>query len=581
MTIINCRGVKKTFGEMIALKNIHLDIASGDRIGLVGMNGAGKTTLANILFGSIQPDEGSVTYHRQQMKVGYLLQSTSYTVNTFYNMISDNDEFSAGSEFLELTSHLGLKKVQEWNSERLSGLSGGEKTKLAIAHIWASQPDFLILDEPTNHLDFEGVEWLINELKTYSGTTLIISHDRYFLDQSVERILEIEDGVSTNYPGNYTFYREEKNRRLQSQIHQYEEQRKYEQKIETEIERLKNWSSKAHRESTKKADKHVGFKEYYRVKAKKMDNQVKSRIKRLEKIEIEGVKKPKEETKVSFDWDNPVKRGRRIIEAELISKAYADRVLFRDSSFYIQRGEKIGLLGPNGSGKTTLIQMILGKECVDSGKLWVSPTANISYLTQDVTDLNPERTVLNLIEESHPFRDQSSKARTLLAGMGFNEAMLKKPIKQLSLGERTRVKLAQLIMQEQDMLILDEPTNHLDLATREQLEKTLSSYSGTLLLVSHDRYFLEQTCDKMLVFSNGKIQKVEVGFEEYKAQTDQKKTAAKDNKEELNEQRMIIENRIAYLLGEISKFKPGDSKYESLDQEFKQLIKQKQQLLER
>lgn len=195
---------------MIALKNIHLDIASGDRIGLVGINGAGKTTLANILFGSIQPDEGSVTYHRQQMKVGYLLQSTSYTVNTFYNMISDNDEFSAGSEFLELTSHLGLKKVHEWNSERLSGLSGGEKTKLAIAHIWASQPDFLILDEPTNHLDFEGVEWLINELKTYNGTTLIISHDRYFLDQSVERILEIEEGVSTNYPGNYTFYREEK-----------------------------------------------------------------------------------------------------------------------------------------------------------------------------------------------------------------------------------------------------------------------------------------------------------------------------------------------------------------------------------
>lgn len=580
MTILSCRGVKKAFGDLDVLKDIQFDIVSSERIGLVGMNGAGKTTLANLIFGNIEPDEGTLIHHRQGMKIGYLLQSTSYTVNTFYSMVATGDEPTSGDHFLELTSHLGLKKVQEWDSERLSGLSGGEKTKLAIAHIWASKPDVLILDEPTNHLDFGGVEWLINELKSFTGTTLIISHDRYFLDQTVERILELEDGISSNYPGNYTFYREEKNRRIQSQLHQYEEQRKYEQKIETEIERLKNWSDKAHRDSTKKADKNVGFKEYYRVKAKKMDNQVKSRIKRLEKIEIEGVKKPKEEVKVTFDWDHPVKRGKRIVEAGSISKVYGDRVLFRDSSFYIQRGEKIGLLGPNGCGKTTLIEMILGRARADSGEMWVSPTANISYLTQDVTDLNPERTVLDLLQETHPLREQFSKARTLLAGMGFNEAMLKKPIKQLSLGERTRVKLAQLIMEEQDLLILDEPTNHLDLVSREQLEKTLSSYSGTLLLVSHDKYFLEAACDKMLVFANNKIQKVEFGFEEYKTRTEQKKTTAKANKEELQEQRMIIENQIIYLLGEISKYKPGDPQYEAMDQEFKQLIKQKQQLLE-
>ena len=584
MTILSCHGIKKAFGDLDVLKDIQFDIVSGERIGLVGMNGAGKTTLANLIFGSTQPDEGNITHHRQEIKIGYLLQSTSYTVNTFHSMVVNGDDQSVSDHFLELTSHLGLKKVQEWNSERLGGLSGGEKTKLALAHIWSSKPDVLILDEPTNHLDFGGVEWLIHELKTYVGATLIISHDRYFLDQSVDRILELEDGVSTNYPGNYTFYREEKNRRIQSQIHQYEEQRKYEQKIEAEIDRLKNWSSKAHREAGKvgkMAEMRAGVKEFYRVKAKKMDKQVKSRIKRLEKIELEGVQKPKEEVKVSFDWDPPVKRGRRIVEAKLISKIYGDKVLFCDSSFYIQRGERIGLLGPNGCGKTTLIEMILGSELVDSGELWVSPTANISYLTQDVTDLNPERTVLDLLHQTHPQREQSSKARTLLAGMGFNEAMLKKPIKQLSLGERTRVKLAQLIMEEQDLLILDEPTNHLDLVSREQLEETLTSYSGTLLLVSHDRYFIEATCDKMLVFANGKIQKVETGFEEYTALTKQKKSATKENKAEQHEQMMIIENRIAYLLGEISKYAQGDSQYEALDQEFKQLIKQKQQLLSR
>jgi macrolide transport system ATP-binding/permease protein len=584
MTLISCRGVKKSFGDLTVLQDVNFDIANRERIGLVGMNGAGKTTLANIIFGSLQQDGGTVTHHRQQMKIGYLLQSTSYTVNTYYSMIDNGDDEIAGDKFLELTSHLGLKKVQEWNAERFDGLSGGEKTKLAIAHIWASKPDILLMDEPTNHLDFQGVEWLINELKIYTGTTLIISHDRFFLDKTVERIIELEEGASINYPGNYTFYREEKGRRFQSQLHEYEEQNKYEQKIESEINRLKNWSSKAHREAGKvgKMAEMRGTKEFYRSKAKSMDKQVKSRIKRLEKIEIEGVKKPKEEAKVRFDWNSPEKRGRRIVEAGQISKAYGERTLFGESSFYIQRGEKIGLLGPNGCGKTTLIRMIIGRETVDSGQLWVSPTTKIAYLTQDVTDLDldSERTVLDLIQDTHAIRDEAGKARTLLANMGFEEVMLKKPINQLSLGERTRIKLAQLIMREQDLLILDEPTNHLDLTSREKLEQTLISYSGTLLVVSHDRYFLEKTCDKLLVFADGKIQNVESGFKEYLEKAELKKTAPMGNRDHQEEQ-MIVENRIAFLLGEISRHSPGDSEYEALDLEFKQLIVQKKQLSQR
>jgi macrolide transport system ATP-binding/permease protein len=581
MTLISCRGIKKSYGDLSVLQNVNMDIDNEERIGLVGMNGSGKTTLANIIFGSLSLDGGAVTLHRQQMKIGYLLQSTSYTVNTFYNMVDKEDLTIKGDDFLEFSSHLGLKKVQEWNAERIRGLSGGEKTKLAIAHIWASKPDMLILDEPTNHLDFQGVEWLISELKSYGAATLVISHDRYFLDHTVERIIELEDGISINFPGNYTFYREEKSRRHRSQLHQYEEQKKYEQKIEMEIARLKNWSNKAHREAGKtgKMAEMRGVKEFYRSKAKKMDQQVKSRIKRLEKIEIEGVTSPKEEAKVQFDWNSPEKRGRRIIEAEQLTKSFGDRTLFRDSSFYIQRGEKIGLLGPNGCGKTTLLQMIIGGETMDSGKLWVSPTAKIAYLTQDVTGLDPKRSVLDLLHGTHADRVEVGKARTLLANMGIDESMLIKPIQQLSLGERTRIKLAQLLMRDQDLLILDEPTNHLDLTSREQLEETLTTYSGTLIVVSHDRYFLEKTCDKLLIFAEGKIQKIESGYEEYMEKTEQKKRTSRGNKEQLIEQKMILENRIVFLLGELSKHSPTDSQYEALDLEFKRLIEQKKRLL--
>ncbi|QGQ94892.1 ABC transporter ATP-binding protein [Paenibacillus psychroresistens] len=581
MTLINIRGIKKSYGDLAVLENIHFDIRKDERIGLVGMNGAGKTTLANLIFGSLAQDGGAITFHRQQLKIGYLQQSTSYSVNTFCNMIDPEDSTIKANRFLEFSSHLGLNKVQDWDSQRFSGLSGGEKTKLAIAHIWASKPDMLILDEPTNHLDFQGVEWLIKELKTYGAATMIISHDRYFLDHTVERIIELENGRSLSYPGNYTFYREEKLRRYQSQLHQFEEQQKYEHKIEAEITRLKNWSNKAHREAGKvgkMAEMRAGVKEFYRSKAKKMDQQVKSRIKRLEKIESEGVMKPKEENKVEFEWSSPEKRGRRLIEAKQLTKSFGYRTLFQESSFYIQRGDRIGLLGPNGCGKTTLLQMILGREPIDSGQLWVSPSAQIAYLTQDVSGLDPQRSVLELLQGAHVDPMQVGKARTLLANMGFDESMLIKPIQQLSLGERTRIKLAQLLMQDQDLLILDEPTNHLDLTSREQLEDTLSTYNGTLMIVSHDRYFLEKTCDKLLIFADGKIQRFERGFAEYKEKIEQQKSAPLANREDIHEQKMIIENRMAYLLGELNKYSSADSQYVALDMEFKRLVEMKKQI---
>ena len=573
--LLSCRGIKKDFGEVSLLKDINLDIAMGERVGLVGHNGSGKTTLANIIFGSSEKDGGDILWNQKDVGIGYLMQSTFYTSTTFNKMFSNNNNKHSLRNFLETSSYLGLEKVQDWNDERLRGLSGGEKTKLALASIWVSKPDLLLLDEPTNHLDFNGVQWLIEELKKYYGAILIISHDRYFLDKSVNRIIEIEDGQINNYGGNYSYYRDEKKRRYKSQLHGYLVQEKYKEKIAGDIDNLKGWSSKAHKQSRQKALEISGRKEHFRAKAKKMDKQVKSKLKRLEKIEIEGIEKPKEEERVNFIFKDTEKRGKRVLEARDITKSYGERVLFRDSSFYISHGDKIGVFGPNGCGKTTLIKAIMGEEILDSGDLFVSPSAKISYLSQDVLDLDGEKTILNLLDIAT--KEERSMARTLLANMGFNKEMVKKPVKTLSLGERTRLKIAQLILGENNLLILDEPTNHLDIHSRERLEETLEAYNGTILLVTHDRYMMERICDKIIVFKDNEIQRIESGLREYLNKLDNGDSNNKvgDRGKNNKEENLILENRIAYLLGELSRFSPKDPEYQKLDLEFKELIKRK------
>lgn len=576
--LLSCRGIKKDFGDLSVLKDINFDIAIGERIGLVGRNGAGKTTLANIIFRSLRQDKGDVVWYQRDVKTGYLMQSTFYTSHIFNDMFTNGESQYNIKDFLQTSSHLGMEKVQEWDKERVNGLSGGEKTKLALANIWASKPGLLVLDEPTNHLDYQGVQWLLEELKKYDGTIIIISHDRYFLDKSVHRIIEIEEGVINNYKGNYSFYRDEKKRQYESQLHEYMVQEKYKEKIAKEIKQIRNWSAKAHKESRKKELDNLGKKEYFRAKAKKMDKQIKSKLKRLEKLEIEGAKKPHEEAKVNFVFGSTSKIGKTILEAQNISKTYGERVLFKDSSFYVKRGERVGIFGRNGCGKTTFIKTIMGNEGIDSGKLFISPSAKIAYLSQDVMDLDEEKTTLDAFDITN--REKMSTTRTLLANMGFDEEMIMKPIKFLSLGERTRLKIAQLILQENSVLILDEPTNHLDLHSREKLEETLEAYEGTILLVSHDRYMMERICDKMLIFKDDKIQRAECGFGEYLDKFHNKDSTKKDSdkaKRNMKEEKMILENRIAYLLGELSKYTMEDPEYIKLDLEFKELIKMKKQ----
>lgn len=498
MTLLcSCKNIKIDYLEKEVLKKANLDIRIGEKIGLVGKNGAGKSTIANLLFGNLAPDAGQIIWFQSNVNMGYLQQSVYYTSNTFNELYDHEIEFQG---FLETTSLLGAKQVHHWGGDRLDGLSGGEKTKLALASVWSTNPNFLILDEPTNHLDYEGTQWLIQKLKTYKGTVLIISHDRYFLDETVSRILEIEAGEIQEYKGNYSFYREEKKRKYVSEMHAYEEQQKTKERINQQIKQLKNWSNKAHRDSTTKGLKSgtkIGAKEYFRVKAKKKDQQIKSQIKRLEKIDHKGVKKPKEEEDIYFLFKETEKKGKRILEAKNVKKQFGERTLFKDSSFTIKRGERIGLFGNNGSGKSTFIKCILGEVHLE-GTLYVTPSVNIGYLSQDVFDLKEDEDVLNLFDINN--REEEGNVRTMLANLGFDEVLVRKKISCLSLGERTKVKIARLLLNNHDLLILDEPTNHLDLHAREQLEDALLQYDRTLLLITHDRYLLERTCDRLLVF---------------------------------------------------------------------------------
>lgn len=590
MTILfTCSNIKKAFKEIDILKGINLTVCTGERIGLVGLNGCGKTTLTNIIFGMMEASDGRVNWHKTKTKMCYLQQSTDFTC-CLSDVGIEGTGFRGYSEgkdaigiFLKTANQLGLDDCIMENaivSKESHNLSGGEKIKLELAKIWAMRPEFIILDEPTNHLDYKGVKWITEELAKFKGTILIVSHDRYFLDNNVNRILEIEDGYINDYKGNYSFYRDEKKRRYESQLNQYLIQERYKQKIEGYINRLEEWSDKAHRESTKAPAGGVklGAKEKARAKAKKMDIQIKSRIKRLKKIEVEGVKKPKEEQRVDFKLNDANKKGYRIITADNLSKGFGNKVLFSSSSFYINRGEKVALIGDNGCGKTTLLKIILGEEAADRGKVFISSSCKVGFLSQTSEEKKMDVSIADFLEIHAD--ERGDKAQQLLANMGFKNELLNKSLSSLSFGEITRLKIIRLILKGSDLLILDEPLNHLDLHSREKLEEGLESYEGTVIIVSHDRYMLERICSKLLVFSNKRVYRKEYGLEEYfERQNNIKERGATGSSFRSSmEEKLILETKVAYILGKINNCTVGTPEYEILNNEYFKLMKKRKEI---
>lgn len=561
MFIVKARNITKSFADEMILNDVSFDLLKNERVGLVGANGAGKTTLAQIIYGQLAPDSGKIE-KQQNITIGYLHQSVDNTLQ---------EDALSSKEFYLRTSELGLQQVQNWTNEQLAHLSGGERLKITLAQIWATQPELLILDEPTNHLDFQGVNWLINELKHFNGTVLIISHDRYFLDKTVSTIYDLEQGNLTIYSGNYTTYREKKKKLNADKLHQYENMQKYKANVEQQINQLQQWSGKAHRNMNKQE----GFKEYHGVKAKKIDKAIKSKMKRLnQELEKKKIEKPIEEATVRFQFAENKKRGKRMVEAERLEKSFGKRTLFKDSSFYINNGERIGLIGPNGSGKTTLLNMIIGQEQQSSGKLIISQANKVAYLSQDVGDIPLSIRAIDALELTD--QEEQFKARTILANMGIHADKLMQPIATLSLGERTRIKLTKILLQGYNLLILDEPTNHLDLASREQLEAALTDFTGTLLIVSHDYYFMNKLCNKLLVIENEKIIRVEMNLEQYEKR---KQSQSEPNILGIKEELLCIETEITAVLGQISLILPSSEEYIQLDEKFLSLTKKKRELI--
>ena len=506
MSIVQAKNIQKTFGERELLRDVSFHIGESEVIGLVGINGSGKTTLMRILAGLESYDSGQLMI-KKYLSIGLLRQLPDPESDVNSMLESGYD-----AELAACLNYIGLE-ADPFNNPQ--NLSGGERTRLSLGRFLSSNFDLMLLDEPTNNMDYDGIRATIKMLKQQTGSMLIVSHDRFFLDQMVSRIFELDQGVIYEYEGNYSDYRRQKAKQAEEQLHRYEAERKEQKKIEQAILQTKQWAEKAHRDSTKQDDSglKMGVKENKRVKARKLDQKIKSDTKRLERRIKQQESKPRTEREVRFEISQDNQRGKRMLEATDLAKSYGSHILFEHSYFYIKRGEKVAVYGPNGCGKTTLVRIMRQLEQPDQGELWISSSCNPYYLDQQVDQLPEDATLGEYLSERVGHLD--GQKRAVIDQIGFSQRQLGQKLGSMSLGERMKTKLLEPILAEKDFLILDEPTNYLDLHTRETLETALSNYNGTLMIVSHDIYLLQQVCDKTLVFEDSMIRRYEDTFAEF------------------------------------------------------------------
>ncbi|HHX25145.1 MAG TPA: ABC-F family ATP-binding cassette domain-containing protein [Firmicutes bacterium] len=570
--LLQANRLSKSYGFREIFNNISFVLREGGRVALVGPNGVGKSTLIKILAGKENATSGTVTFFDNTSTVGYVPQDIDFDPTvTPWDVLTD-ERFRLGSPSLsEAAEALSKFGFTDADSELLiSNLSGGEKTKLALARVWLFRPDILLLDEPTNYLDHAALDRLEDIVRGYPGTILLVSHDRYFLDRTVERIIELSPHGVVEYRGNYTAYREMKEKDFASHLARYEKEQKEIRRIQVAIDRQKRWAEKAHRDA--------GTHDFYRRKAKEAAQRAKGVVSRLEAFKKTSISKPKQEKAITFDGFQGEGGGRVIVTADGLTKAF-DKLLFKESDFSVQRGDKVGIVGANGSGKTTLLKLILGQELPSEGAIWVSPGVRIGYVDQQLEHFDPKVSVLEEVLSS--FESQSpelvTKVRTMLGCFLFTPDDIDKSMEVLSPGEKKRVALIKLLMSNLNVLLLDEPTEHLDLLSREKLEEALASYRGTVILVSHDRYLLKKVCTRVLSIENQTIRTYLGGFKEYhesykakdrRQAVDKAKWDQEASPKLCTEERLLLETRLARLNSQLSMMTKGDPDYQDIEKEF-------------
>ncbi|MBC6972717.1 ABC-F type ribosomal protection protein [Bacillus sp. Xin] len=515
MTICSVNNVKKSFGGNIIFENISLEIKTGERIGLVGRNGSGKTTIFQLLTGTENVDAGAI-HMKKGTRIGHVAQIPKFADEmTVYDVLSaafvkekelETEMRSLEKRMAEEQDSIGLERlmgkygavqeefaflggyeieanimkvanglqVKELFPRIFTQLSGGEQTKVSLAYMLLQKPDLLLLDEPTNHLDLFAVEWLEQFLKEYTGTVVVISHDRYFLDEVVTKIFDLEDGELHVYHASYSQFVKEKEERLLQEFQSYQEQQKKIKKMKEAIKRLREWANQANPPN-----------EGLHKRARNMERA----LERMEKL-----KKPIIERKqMGLQFEGKERSGKDVVLMKEVSKGFANHTLFQEANLHVRFQERAAIVGRNGTGKTTLLKLLLEEIKPDAGEIRIGSAVKVGYLSQH-TYVNIKANVLEAFRECVPVTE--GEARHILARFLFYGPAVFKKVNQLSGGERMRLRLSQLMYQDVNFLVLDEPTNHLDIESREVLEEALEQYKGTILAVSHDHYFLNKLFEK-------------------------------------------------------------------------------------